>query len=244
MIRTLWFYIALVASTVVHATGVIVAASLGIKRRPGGVYDWGTQDWARQVLRAAGTPVHVDGLERVPNGQPVVYASNHSSMFDIWALAATLPGSVRFVAKQELVKIPLLGRAMLIAGHIAIDRAHPARALEAYDRAAGVITGGISAVVFPEGTRSCTGELLAFKNAPFGLALAAQVPIVPVYVRNTFAIMPKGRFALRPRPIDIAIGNPIPTAGMTLERRQELRDRVRAAIVELKARVDARDSGH
>lgn len=244
MIRTLWFYLALVASTVVHATGVIVAALLGVARRPGGVYDWGTQDWARQILRAAGTPVRVDGLERVPIGQPVVYASNHSSMFDIWALAATLPGSVRFVAKQELVRIPLLGRAMLVAGHVAIDRAHPARALEAYDRAAAEITSGISAVVFPEGTRSRTGELLPFKNAPFGLALAAHVPVVPVYVRNTFEIMPKGRFALRPRPIHISIGDPIATAGMTLERRQELRECVRAAILELKARVDARDAAH
>lgn len=243
MIRTLWFYVVLVVSTVVHATTVIVAAVLGVKRRPGGIYDWGTNDWARQLLAAAGTPVSVDGLERIPPGQPVVYASNHSSIFDIWALAATLPGSVRFVAKQELVKIPLLGRAMLAAGHIAIDRAHPARALEAYRRAAEVIKSGISAVVFPEGTRSRTGELLAFKNAPFGLALAAQVPVVPVYVRNTFEIMPKGRLILAPRPIRIAIGEAIPTAGMTLDGRQELRDRVRAAILELKARVDARHSG-
>jgi len=169
----------------------------------------------------------------------VVYASNHSSMFDIWALAATLPGSVRFVAKQELARVPLVGRAMIVAGHVTIDRAHPARAIEAYERAAAVIRSGISAVVFPEGTRSRTGELLPFKNAPFGLAIAAQVPVVPVYVRDTFTIMPKGRFFLRPRPIRIVIGDPIATTGLTLERRQELRDRVRAAVLQLKARVDA-----
>src|SRR5204862_4022726 len=133
MIRTLWFYLVLVVSSVVHSVGVIDAALLGVKRRAGGggVYDWGTNDWSRQVLRAAGTPVRVEGLERIPSG-PVVYASNHSSMFDIWALAATLPGSVRMVAKQELARIPLLGRAMVTAGHLTIDRAHPARALAAY----------------------------------------------------------------------------------------------------------------
>ncbi len=239
MIRTLWFYVVLVVSSVIHASGVLIAALLGVKRRPGGVYDWGTNDWSRQLLRAAGTPVRVDGLERIPNA-PVVFASNHSSMFDIWALAATLPGSVRFVAKQELARIPLVGRAMIAAGHVTIDRAHPARALEAYHRAAAVIQSGISAVVFPEGTRSRTGELLPFKNAPFGLAIAAQVPVVPVYVRNTFEIMPKGGFLLRPRPIQIEVGDPIPTARMTLERRQELRDRVHAAIIGLKVRVDAR----
>jgi len=160
-------------------------------------------------------------------------------MFDIWALAATLPGSVRMVAKQELAKIPLLGRAMVTAGHLMIDRAHPARALEAYKDAAELIRGGMSALLFAEGTRSRTGELLPFKNAPFGLAIAAQVPVVPVYVGHTFEIMPKGRFFLRPRPIRIVIGDPISTAGMTVEQRQELRDRVHAAILALKARVDA-----
>ena len=240
MIRTLWFYLVVVVSSVIHATGVIVAALLGVKRRPGGgdVYDWGTNDWSRQVLWAAGTPVQAEGLDRIPD-RPVVYAANHSSMFDIWALAATLPGSVRMVAKQELARIPLLGRAMVTAGHLTIDRAHPARALEAYRRAAEIIRGGTSALLFPEGTRSRTGELLPFKNAPFGLAIAAQVPVVPVYVGNTFEIMPKGRLFLRPRPIRIVIGEPISTAGMTVERRQELRDRAHAAILALKARVDA-----
>lgn len=238
MIRTAWFLVVLVVSSVIHATGVLVASLFGVRRQPGGVYDWGTTDWARDILAAAGTPVRVTGLERIPPG-PVVYASNHSSMFDIWALAAALPGSVRFVAKQELTRVPLVGSAMVVAGHVTIDRANPARAIEAYERAAAVIRSGISAVVFPEGTRSRTGELLAFKNAPFGLAIAAQVPVVPVYVRDTFAILPKGRLSLRPRPINIAIGDPVATAGLTVERRQELRDRVRAAIVALKARVDA-----
>jgi 1-acyl-sn-glycerol-3-phosphate acyltransferase len=93
--------------------------------------------------------------------------------------------------------------------------------------------------VFPEGTRSRTGELLPFKNAPFGLAIAAQTPVVPVYVRDTFAIMPKGRRLLRPRPIRIEIGDPVSTIGMTLEQRRALRQRVRAAVLELQARVDA-----
>jgi len=240
MIRTLWFYLVVVVSSVIHATTVIVAALLGVKRRPSGgdIYDWGTNDWSRQALWAAGTPVRAEGLDRIPD-RPVVYASNHSSMFDIWALAATLPGSVRMVAKQELARIPLLGRAMVTAGHLTIDRAHPARALEAYGRAAELIRGGTSALLFPEGTRSRTGALLPFKNAPFGLAIAAQVPVVPVYVANTFEILPKGRFFLRPRPIRIVIGDPISTTGMTVERRQELRDRVHAAILALKARVDA-----
>src|SRR2546426_9553257 len=99
MIRTLWFYVVLVVSTAIHATAVIVAALLGVKRRPGGVYDWGTNNWSRQVLWAAGTPRPAEGLDRIPD-RPVGYAANPSSMLDIWGLAATLPGSVRMVAKR------------------------------------------------------------------------------------------------------------------------------------------------
>jgi len=240
MLRTLWYYAVLLASTLVHAVGAAGAALLGVRHRPGGVYDWGTADWSRWILWAAGTPVQVDGLERIPVGGPVVYASNHSSMFDIWALSSALPGSVRFVAKQELARIPLFGRAMLGAGHVAIDRVNRSRAMEAYTRAARVIRErGISTVVFPEGTRSRTGELLPFKNAPFGLAIAARVPLVPVYVHDTFRILPKGAWRLRPVPIRVFVGDAIPTADLTLDDRDALRERARAALVALRARVDA-----
>src|SRR5260370_42116865 len=97
--RTLWVFLVVVVSSVVHATAVIVASLLGVKRRPGAgdVYDWGTNDWSRQVLWAAGTPVRAEGLDRIPD-RPVAYASHHSSMFELWALAAPLPGSGRVVA--------------------------------------------------------------------------------------------------------------------------------------------------
>ena len=239
MIRTLWYYVVLVASSVLHGVPPIVAGLLRVKHRPGGVYDWATQGWSRWVLAAAGTPVQVDGLERVPRDGPVVYASNHSSMFDIWALSAVLPGSTRFLAKHELARLPVLGPAMVAAGHIMIDREHGKRAFAAYERAAATIRRGISAIVFPEGTRSRTGELLPFKNAPFGLAIAAQVPLVPVYVHNTFQILPKGAVFLRSRPIRVLIGEPIRAAGLSLSDRDGLRDRARAAMLALKARVDA-----
>jgi len=237
-VRTLWYYVVLVASTIVHATVAVVAGLFRIRNRPGGVYDWASTDWSRDILDAAGTPVIAEGLENIPRDQPVMYACNHSSMFDIWALFATLPGSVRFVAKQELFKIPLLGGAMRAVGHIPIDRAARKKAFEAYGEAARTIQQGTSSIlVFPEGTRSRTGDLLPFKNAPFGLAIAAQVPIVPVYIHHTFEILPKGAWRLRPRPIRLLVAPPISTSGLGPDDRERLRDMVRAAMVALQSQA-------
>jgi len=214
-----------------------VAGLFRVRHRSGGVYDWASTDWSRDILRAAGTPVIAEGLENIPRDRPVMYASNHSSMFDIWALFATLPGSVRFVAKRELFRIPLLGRAMLAVGHVPIDRAARKKAFEAYDEAARKIRSGTSVLVFPEGTRSRTGELLPFKNAPFGLAIAAQVPVLPIYVHHTFEILPKGAWRLRPRPIRLLVAPPISTTGLRSEDRERLRDEVRAAMVALQSKA-------
>lgn len=237
MIRTLWYYLVLVTSTVLHASVAIVVGVFRVPLKRGGIYDWASTDWSRDILRAAGTPVIVEGLENIPPDQPVIYASNHSSMFDIWALCATLPDSVRFVAKKELFKIPVLGSAMRAVGHIPIDRAARKKAFEAYNEAARTIKRGVTPVVFPEGTRSRTGELLPFKNAPFGLAIAAQVPVVPIYVHHTFEILPKGAWRLRPRPIRLLVGKPISTVGLRPEDREQLRDTVRAAMVALQSKV-------
>jgi 1-acyl-sn-glycerol-3-phosphate acyltransferase len=237
VIRIVWYYIVFVISGIIHASASVLGGLFRVPLRRGGIYDWSGTGWARDVLSAAKTPVFVEGLENIPRDQPVMYASNHSSMFDIWALFATLPDSVRFVAKKELFKIPLLGRAMLSAGHIPIDRTAGKKAFAAYDEAARTIKRGVTPVVFPEGTRSRTGELLPFKNAPFGLAIAAQVPIVPIYVHNTFEILPKGAWRLRSRPIRLLIGRPISTAGLRPEDRERLRDDVRAAIVALQSNV-------
>jgi 1-acyl-sn-glycerol-3-phosphate acyltransferase len=173
----------------------------------------------------------------VPKGGPVVYASNHQSWFDIWVLGANIPTQVRFVAKKELARIPILGPAIRAAGHIYIDRQNRQAAFDAYQDAARVIQTGTSAVVFPEGTRSRTGELLPFKKGPFVLAIAAQVPLVPTYCAGTFTLLPKGTVGLTPHPVAVLFGEPIPTKGMTYEDRETLMAAARAAIERL--RVDA-----
>jgi 1-acyl-sn-glycerol-3-phosphate acyltransferase len=240
VIRTAAFYVTFFFATVFNGLAVILASLLHVPFRPGGVYDRRTRAWGRWSLAGAGLVTDARGFELVPAGRPVVFAANHSSLFDILVLYAVLPGSARFVAKQELARIPFFGRAMVRSGNVVIDRFHPRAAQEAYRRAADqMLARGVSAIVFPEGTRSRTGDLLPFKSMPFGLAIAGGVPVVPVYVHDTFEILPKGAWRLRPRPIRVRAAQPIPTAGLTLDDRDAVRDATRAAIEGLRARVDA-----
>ena len=230
MIRAAFYLTSLVLLTIYYGGKVIIAGTLRIKNVHGGMYDRAARDWARKVLWAAGVTVDTIGFEHVPEGRPVVYVSNHQSFFDILALAATLPDTFRFVAKRELAKIPVFGQSLSAAGHIYIDRQRRQAAFESYEKAAKVIQGGMSALVFAEGTRSRTGKLLPFKKGPFVLAIAAQVPALPVYCANTFDILPKGHFRVRPRPITLYFGEPIETAGMNYEDRHELLNQVRGVI--------------
>jgi 1-acyl-sn-glycerol-3-phosphate acyltransferase len=240
MIRAIAYLVTLFFVTILRGGTVIVASSLGVKNRQGGVYDQQGRTWARALLRASGVTVRTRGLERVPDG-PVVYVGNHQSFFDIISLMATVPGTMRFVAKKELGKIPIFGRALTSLGHIMIDRQNRGRAFGAYEKAAVAVREGMSAVVFAEGTRSRTGELLPFKKGPFVFAIASRVPIIPMYCAGTFGILPKGSVVVRPRPVTLLFGEPISTDGMDYDDRGDLLEQVRAVIEQLRA--DARQHG-
>jgi 1-acyl-sn-glycerol-3-phosphate acyltransferase len=233
--RALWYLASLVVLTLYYGIKCVVAAVVfRIPAKPDGVYDRAGRAWARKLLRAAGVTVTTIGLERIPRDHPVVYVSNHQSWFDILAIVAQLSGTVRFVAKREMAGIPVLGPAMRAAGHIFIDRQHRHRAFEAYEEAAVVVRERMSAVVFPEGTRSRTGDLLPFKKGPFVFAIAAQVPVVPMYSSGTFDILPKGSIRVRPRPVTLYFDEPIPTEGLDYDDRQRLLEQTRAVIERLK----------
>ena len=237
MIRPLLYLVALLVLTVYHGLSAIVAGYLRVPFRPGGVYDESARRWARGLIRAAGVEVRTLGLERVPTDRSVVYVSNHQSFFDILALAATVPGTMRFVAKKEFQRIPILGRAMKSAKQIFIDRQNLSKAFDAYEEAAKAVRGGLNAVVFAEGTRSHTGELQPFKKGPFVFAIASQVPVIPVYCAGTFAVLPKGSLWVRPGPVTLYFGEPILTEGMTYDDRGALLERTRRRIMQF--RVDA-----
>ncbi|MEJ2370320.1 MAG: lysophospholipid acyltransferase family protein [Gemmatimonadales bacterium] len=227
MIRTLAFGVLVLVSTIFFSVFAIVA---GLLKADKGAYDWVHRNWSRAVLWAAGVKVEVVGLEHVQPGGAQIFVSNHQSMFDIWAMFATLPVSLRFIAKKELSRIPVFAHAMRHAGHVFIDRKDRSQAAEAMRRAGERMQDeGLSLGLFPEGTRSRDGALGAFKKGAFALAIETRTTLVPIVVDGGAEIMPDG-FRLRPRPLLMHCGAPIDLSGLDAGDRDDLLARSRAEI--------------
>jgi 1-acyl-sn-glycerol-3-phosphate acyltransferase len=183
----------------------------------------------------AGIRTRVTGREHLPAGRAVVFCSNHESNIDPPILFQSLHPRLHVLFKQELTKLPLLGRAFQIGGFVPIDRASREQSVAAIERAAESLRQGNSFLTFPEGTRSRTGALLPFKRGPFLMALKAQVPVVPVAIQGGVASMKKGSPIVRPARVSVRIGAPVETRGMDLSDREKLSEIVRARVEELLA---------
>jgi len=237
MIRSIW------VSTVAVSL-LLTLGGLGVLgaylRMPGAYYQWAYRFFSRAMLWSGGTPVRVIGLENIDRQSPQIIASNHQSMWDIWALAANIPVRYHFVAKKELRKIPIFGRAVVAGGNVFIDRGNWPSAVQALKLAGRRIKEtGSTAVVFPEGTRSLTGDLQRFKKGPFVMAIEAAVPIVPVVVDGTFEILPKRGFRLRPQPVTVRFGEPVDASRYSHDDRDALIARVHATMAEMLGQLRA-----
>jgi 1-acyl-sn-glycerol-3-phosphate acyltransferase len=187
--------------------------------------------WARMLLWLTNTRVDVIGKENVLMEKPQIFMANHQSDFDILIVLAYIPGQFRWIAKKELFKIPVFGKAMRNAGYIEIDRQNHEKALKSLDEAAQKIREGKSVVTFPEGTRSRDGKIRPFKQGMFHLAIQAGVPIVPISIIGAHEIMPKRTLKLKPGRITMVIDRPVDVSGYTLETRSELIEKIRHIIV-------------
>lgn len=168
-----------------------------------------------------------------PPGEPFIYVMNHQSMVDIMAAFVAIPRNFRFIAKKSLKPIPFLGWYMSATGMVFIDRKNRQAAVRSLDEACQSIRGGISILVYPEGTRSRDGAILPFKKGPFVMAIQAGVPIVPVAVEGSRKILGPDSARLFPATVDFKIGEPIATAGLTFADRDALMRRVRDALIDL-----------
>src|SRR6186997_2033836 len=180
------------------------------------------------ALGLSGIRYRVRGREHIPTDRAVVFCSNHESNVDPPVLFQALHKRLHVLFKAELTKLPVLGAVMVAGGFVPVERERREASMASIDRAAESIRSGNSFLIFPEGTRSRTAELLPFKKGGFIMAIKAQAPIVPVAVHGGRAAMQKGSWFVRPVMVDVKIGEPVETAGFTVDDRDQLIEIVRA----------------
>ena len=232
MIRLLWTAMVIVPSTLYHGARILWAARRGEAGRAD--LEQMPRNWSKSILWAAGAKVVLEGAEVVDPDRPQILVANHSSWFDVAAWAAHLPGKYRFVAKQELASVPVFGPAWQACGHIAIDRGNRKKAIESLAIARRKLEDERPTVImFPEGTRSESGELMKFKKGAFLLAIQTGVELIPVGISGSREIMSRKSWLIRPGTVTVRFGTPIEVAGMGVDDRDALIGQARTAVQSL-----------
>ena len=237
-IRNLWLIIANASISIYHCVFAITLSLCGcltVKR-----CDRLVTEWSRDILKTTRVNYHIHNPHQVEIDEfpKCILMSNHNSLFDIPLIFAAFPGRTRMMAKIELSKIPIFGKALRVAGFPIVDRRGGRDALATLKEAQQFIEKGIRIWVAPEGTRSNTGRLGKLKNGGFRLALATHAVIVPIGIRNSERILAKksSQFGLY-QVVDIHIGKPISTSDYTKSNLNQLKTLVEQELLLLKGEV-------
>jgi 1-acyl-sn-glycerol-3-phosphate acyltransferase len=216
---------------IVGPPGMLLALLFGWK---GVLYQLG-HGGVRLGCALCGIRFQVAGAEHLPRDRSAVYFSNHQSNIDPPVLFAALHPRMHILYKQEMDRIPILTRAFRMGGFIPIDRRNKEAAMRSIEAGARSIRDGSSFLIFPEGTRSRTEDLLPFKKGGFIMAILAQAPVVPVAIQGGRSAMRKGSWIIRPVTVSIRVGPPVETTGLARDDRDRLIARIRREIETLLA---------
>jgi 1-acyl-sn-glycerol-3-phosphate acyltransferase len=190
--------------------------------------------WSRSLLLIAGTKVTVDGLERIDPKQNYIICPNHLSYMDTPVVLTHIRVPFRFLAKEELFKIPFMGTHLRQAGHIPVHLEDPRASLKTLTRAAEIIRQrSISLLIFPEGGRSEDGKLQEFKEGAAYLAIKAQVPVLPLALIGTREVLAMHSNTFHRGHVRLRVGTPIPTAGLTIRDRGAVTAAMREQIEQM-----------
>ena len=186
--------------------------------------------WAKLVMKSIFSPFTVIGLDQIDTTKTHVYAVNHGSALDIPALYAHLLFQFRILHKKELWSYPIVGWHLKRSGQVCVDQQNPTRSVGQIKSALRTLKGGMPLVIFPEGGRTSDGRIQPFLPGAFFLAIKAEVDIVPVALRGIYELLPMNTYHIKPRPLEMRVGQPIPTKGLTLRDMEALSEKVQKAI--------------
>jgi len=190
--------------------------------------------WSRMLLAVSGVSMRVKGLEKIDSHGAYVFVANHRSLMDTPVVLAHIPLQFRFLAKKGLFLIPILGTHLRRAGHLPVVKGDPRASLKSMSDAAKIIRErGVSVLLFPEGGRSADDTLQEFREGAAYIAIKAGVPAVPIAMTGTREVLKMGSMQIMSGPVELRIGDPIPTANLTLRDRTILIQTLREKVTEL-----------
>ena len=228
-LKFLWLASWLALNTVLVTLPIMLAASFGSSGNFAFIL---ARVWAWALLKVTGVRLSVTGKEKINRNRTYIIVSNHQSHFDGPAIAVGLGLQLRWIAKRELLKIPVMGYALNAMNNIFVDRTNKEKSIQSIREGLDRLPAGVSIMVFAEGTRSTNGRIGKFKKGGFMVALSEKLPILPVTINGSQKVLPKNSLLFQSHPIELVIGDPINTADYSEDTIDELMDRTRQAVID------------
>jgi 1-acyl-sn-glycerol-3-phosphate acyltransferase len=211
----------------------IISVPFGFFDKDGSILHSFARNWSKLIMKTIFSPVRITGLEKIDTTRTYVYAVNHASALDIPVLYSSLPFQFRIVHKKELLSYPVIGWHLKRSGQVCVDQQNPSHSVGQIKSAVRTLKKGMPLVIFPEGGRTADGHIQPFLAGAFFMAIKANVDIVPIALVGTYELLPMDTFDIRSRPLEMRVGDPIATSGLSLRNLEILSAKVQQAVHDL-----------